>query len=79
MNIFSGKRYFNDILWEPTYNNNTLPDTGISNNKIYKYKEHSYGKVKGKGAIFLKIFVTKKLGIEGEFSNAQMIIYLRRH
>jgi hypothetical protein len=26
-----------------------------------------------------KIFVTKKLGIEGEFSNAQMIIYLRRH
>jgi hypothetical protein len=25
------------------------------------------------------IFVTKKLGIEGEFSNAQMIIYLRRH
>jgi len=27
----------------------------------------------------IKIFVTKKLGIEGEFSNAQMIIYLRRH
>jgi multidrug efflux pump subunit AcrB len=25
------------------------------------------------------IIVTKKLGIEGEFSNAQMIIYLRRH
>jgi outer membrane protein assembly factor BamB len=27
MNIFSGKRYFNDILWAPAYNNNTLPDT----------------------------------------------------
>jgi hypothetical protein len=23
--------------------------------------------------------IHKKLGIEGEFSNAQMIIYLRRH
>jgi hypothetical protein len=46
MNIFSGKRYFNDILWAPAYNNNTLPDTGISSNKIQKYKEHSYGKVK---------------------------------
>jgi hypothetical protein len=46
MNIFSGKRYFNDILWAPAYNNNTLPDTGISSNKIYKYKEHSYGNVK---------------------------------
>jgi hypothetical protein len=34
MNIFSGKRYFNDILWAPAYNNNTLPDTGISSNKI---------------------------------------------
>jgi hypothetical protein len=33
MNIFSGKRYFNDILWAPAYNNNTLPDTGISSNK----------------------------------------------
>jgi hypothetical protein len=51
MNICSGKRYFNDILWAPAYNNNTLPDTGISSNKIYKYK-HSYGKVKGKGVIF---------------------------
>jgi hypothetical protein len=30
----SGKRYFNDILWAPAYNNNTLPDTGISSNKI---------------------------------------------
>jgi hypothetical protein len=30
MNICSGKRYFNDILWAPAYNNNTLPDTGIS-------------------------------------------------
>ena len=27
MNIFSGKRYFNDILWAPAYSNNTLPDT----------------------------------------------------
>jgi hypothetical protein len=42
MNIFSGikkkkksgKRYFNDILWAPAYNNNTLPDSGISSNKI---------------------------------------------
>jgi hypothetical protein len=51
---FSGKRYFNDILWAPAYNNNTLPDTGISSNKIKKkYKEHSYGKVKGKGVIFV--------------------------
>jgi len=46
MNIFSGKRYFNDILW--AYNNNTLSDTGISSNKILKYKEHNYGKVKEK-------------------------------
>jgi hypothetical protein len=45
MNTFSGKRYFNDILWAPAYNNNTLPDTGISSNKIY-------GKVKEKGVIF---------------------------
>jgi hypothetical protein len=29
--IFSG---FNDILWAPAYNNNTLPDTYISSNKI---------------------------------------------
>jgi hypothetical protein len=36
MKIFSGKRYFNDILWAPAYNNNTLPDTGISSNKIFK-------------------------------------------
>jgi hypothetical protein len=35
MNIFSGKRHFNDILWAPAYNNNTLPETGISSNKIY--------------------------------------------
>ena len=34
MKIFSGKRYFNEILWSPAYNNNTLPDTGISSNKI---------------------------------------------
>jgi hypothetical protein len=34
------------------YNNNTLPDTGISSNKIYKSKEDSYGKVKGKGVMF---------------------------
>jgi hypothetical protein len=26
MKIFSGKRYFNDVLWAPAYNNNTLPD-----------------------------------------------------
>ena len=52
MNIFSVKRYFNDILWAPAYNNNTLPDTGISSNKIYKSKEDSYGKVKGKGVMF---------------------------
>jgi hypothetical protein len=31
---FSGKSYFNDILWALAYNNNTLPDTGISSNKI---------------------------------------------
>jgi hypothetical protein len=49
---FSGKRYFNDMLWAPAYNNNTLPDTGISSNKIYKSKEDSYGKVKGKGVMF---------------------------
>jgi hypothetical protein len=24
MSIFSGKRYFNDILWAQAYNNNTL-------------------------------------------------------
>jgi hypothetical protein len=24
MAIFSGKRYFNDILWAQAYNNNTL-------------------------------------------------------
>jgi hypothetical protein len=24
MAIFSGKRYFNDILWTQAYNNNTL-------------------------------------------------------
>ena len=34
MNIFAGKRYFNDILWAPAYNNITLSDTGISSNKI---------------------------------------------
>jgi hypothetical protein len=39
MKMFSGKRYFNDIFWAPANNNNTLPDTGISSNKIYKYKE----------------------------------------
>jgi hypothetical protein len=39
MNICSGKRYFNDMLWASAYNNNTLPDTGISSNKIYKYNE----------------------------------------
>jgi hypothetical protein len=38
-----------------------------------------YIRIKGKGFIQAIIFVTKKLGIEGEFSNAQMIIYLRRH
>jgi hypothetical protein len=39
---------------------------------------NKYGK--GKGVIFFNWpYVTKKLGIEGEFSNAQMIIYLRRH
>jgi hypothetical protein len=53
MNIFSGKRYFNDILWAPRYNNNTLSGTGILSNTIYKYKEHSYGKVKGKGVFFI--------------------------
>jgi hypothetical protein len=52
MNFFSGKRYFNDILWASAYNNSTLPDTGISSNKIKKYKEHSHGKVKGKGVFF---------------------------
>jgi hypothetical protein len=31
------------------------------------------------GHIQCKQSVTKKLGIEGEFPNAQMIIYLRRH
>ena len=30
----SRKRYFNDIFWAPAYDNNTLPDTGISSNKI---------------------------------------------
>jgi hypothetical protein len=40
------------MLWALAYNNNTLPDTGISSNKKSKYKEHSYGKVKGKGVIF---------------------------
>jgi len=34
MNMFAGKRYFNDILWAPTYTNIRLPDTGISSNKI---------------------------------------------
>jgi hypothetical protein len=38
MNIFSGKRYFNDILWAPAYNNNTLPDTGISFFKLTRFK-----------------------------------------
>ena len=33
-NILRWKRYFNDILWTPPNNNNTLPDTGISSNKI---------------------------------------------
>jgi hypothetical protein len=44
------------ILLRPAYNNNTLPDTGINGNKIYKYKEHSYGKVKG--VIFLKLAIS---------------------
>jgi hypothetical protein len=39
MNIFSGKRYFNDILLAPAYNNNTLPDTGISSNN---YRANSF-------------------------------------
>jgi hypothetical protein len=47
MNIFSGKRYFNDIFWEPAYNKNTLPDADISSNKIEKYKAHRYGKGNG--------------------------------
>jgi hypothetical protein len=29
MTIFSGKRYFNDILWAQAYNNNTLLLSGI--------------------------------------------------
>ena len=57
---FSGKTYFKDILWEPAYNNNTLPDAGISSNKILKYKEHSYGKEKGKGVIFLTGYIQCK-------------------
>jgi hypothetical protein len=60
-------------------------EISLSRKNVHRNK-HSNGEVKGKGAIFFNwpypmytIFVTKKLGIEGEFSNAQMIIYLRRH
>jgi hypothetical protein len=84
MNIFSGKRCFNDILWAPAYNNNTLPDTGIRSNKIEIQGAQLWKGKRKMSHIFFNwpypmYFVTKKLGIEGEFSNAQMIIYLRRH
>jgi hypothetical protein len=42
MTIFSGKRYFNDILWAQAYNNYTLLLA------VIRYNEYSYGKVKGK-------------------------------
>ena len=62
MNMFSGKRYFNDIVWARPYNNSTLPGTGIISNNILKYKEHSYGKVKGKGVFFaMTIFSVSNL------------------
>jgi hypothetical protein len=38
-----------------------------------------YHKNKLYGFIILYKTINVKLGIEGEFSNAQMIIYLRRH
>jgi hypothetical protein len=49
---FSGKRYFNDILWAPAYNNNTLPDTGISSNKIKKIQGAQLWKGKRKRSHF---------------------------
>jgi hypothetical protein len=60
MKIFSGKRYFNDILWAAAYNNNTLPDTGISSNKIYKIlaKTHFKCKKKVKKPTFLRKHVS---------------------
>jgi hypothetical protein len=52
MAIFSGKRYFSDILWAQAYNNNTLLLAAL---RYKKTKEHSYRKVKGKGVIFFKL------------------------
>ena len=46
---FSGKRYFNDMLWIQEYDNTTLLLAAI---RYKKNKEHNYGKLKGKGFIF---------------------------
>ena len=46
----SGNRYFNDISWAQAYTNNTLLLAAI---KYLKDKEHRFGKIKGKGVIFL--------------------------
>jgi hypothetical protein len=82
MAIFSGKRYFIGILWAHAYNTNTLLLAAI---RYKKRQGSSQWKGKRKRGHFFKtpisnvnICVAKKLGIEGEFSNAQMTIYLRR-
>ena len=49
LGIFSGKWYFNDMLWTQEYDNNTLLLAAIR----YKKTRSSYGKLKGKGVMFL--------------------------
>jgi hypothetical protein len=45
MKIFSGKRYFNDILWAPANNNNTLPPS-IPSFLVTKIVYNGYGQLK---------------------------------
>jgi hypothetical protein len=50
--------------------------TIVINGKIHKNKRKRFYSSNKEGLKCKTIFVTKKLGIEGEFSNAQMIIYI---
>ena len=51
LGIFSGKRYYNDILWIQEYDNNTLFLAAIRY-KRSRSTTNYYGKLKGKGVIF---------------------------
>jgi hypothetical protein len=89
MNIFSGKSYFNEMLWSLSFY------LSIAVLLVFLYLIAAYASVRQCVIIICrcplniieislsrKMFIEiccKKLGTEEEFSNTRMIIYLRRH